>query len=149
MFSVSRKKFVKITFKNSPNRLNERSCKLYVYLLYIYIFLQYCNVCKTRPKKEKEVKYTKSATLLISSSFLVEPWGKLCKLSANSKMRNGETNESSDRKLTTPIAMFRSVKPSKKIYAADFMGAVNIHCKCDFAPLAVHARGRLTKKEPT
>ena len=70
------------------------------------------------------------------------------------KLKNAKRrgmNEWSDRKLPAPIAMpFKSVKPSKKICAADAMGAVNIYCKCDFAPLAVkRARGRLAKKEPT
>ncbi|KYN15814.1 hypothetical protein ALC57_11951, partial [Trachymyrmex cornetzi] len=37
-------------------------------------------------------------------------------------------NEWSDRKLPAPIAMpFKSVKPSKKICAADAMEAVNIY----------------------
>ncbi|EGI70789.1 hypothetical protein G5I_00395 [Acromyrmex echinatior] len=65
-------------------------------------------------------------------------------------------NEWSDRKLPAPIAMpFKSVKPSKKICAADAMGAVNIYSdsnsksrrQCKRCPLFLEAHKYASKRE--
>ncbi|KYN33923.1 hypothetical protein ALC56_11737 [Trachymyrmex septentrionalis] len=57
-------------------------------------------------------------------------------------------NEWSDRKLPAPIAMpFKSVKPSKKICAADAMGAVNIYSDSNSKSRRQCGRGPLFLEE--